>query len=88
MDTLRCVGSERAFLKETEAGCRLPVGALAQIKNRRIFLETKVLSPDGKRVISLKKSANASDFESLGRTLAKEAIKRAKQILKTNETKM
>ena len=89
LNTLRCVGSERVFLKEIKAGCRLPVGALAQIKNRRIFLETNVLSPDGKRVISLKKSARARDFESLGRALAKEAIKKgAKQILKANETKM
>ena len=30
------------FLKKSRAGCRLPVAALAQIKTKRIFLETKM----------------------------------------------
>ena len=84
-----CVSCERAFIQGLRAGCRLPVGALAQIKGKRLFLEIKVLSPDGKQVIYLKKSAPVREAESLGRALAKEALKKgAKQILKTNETKM
>ncbi len=78
-----CVSCERAFIQELRAGCRLPVGALARIKGKKIFLEAKVLSPDGKQVIYLKKSAPVSEAESLGRSLAKEAIKKgAREILK------
>ena len=50
-----CVSCERSFIQGLRAGCRLPVGALAQIKGKRLFLEIKVLSPDGKQVIYLKK---------------------------------
>jgi len=71
-----CVSCERAFIRQLRAGCRLPVGALARIKGRRISLEAKVLSPDGKQVIYLKKSAPVREAESLALALAKEAIKR------------
>lgn len=84
-----CVSCERAFIRDLRAGCRLPVGALARIKGKRIFLETKALTPDGKKVIYLKKSARLKEAELLGTSLAKEAIKKgADKILNTNETKM
>ena len=80
------VSCERAFIQELRAGCRLPVGALARIKGKRISLEAKVLSPDGKKVIYLKKSAPVREAESLGRSLAKEAIKKgAREILKSEK---
>ena len=78
-----CVSCERAFIRQLRAGCRLPVGALARIKGKKIFLEAKVLSPDGKKAIRLKKSAPVREAESLGRTLADEAIKKgARDILR------
>ncbi|HLD40883.1 MAG TPA: hydroxymethylbilane synthase [Candidatus Omnitrophota bacterium] len=80
------VSCERAFIQELRAGCRLPVGALARIKGKRISLEAKVLSPDGKKVIYLKKSASVSKAESLGRALAKEALKKgAGEILESKK---
>jgi len=54
-----CVTAERVFLKELGGGCRVPIGALAQIKNshrkgkedKRITLEVAVISLDGKRMV-------------------------------------
>lgn len=81
-----CLSCERAFIRGLRAGCRLPVGALAQIKGKRIFLEANVVSLDGKKEIHLKKSAPIENAELLGASLAKEAIKRgAKQILNNND---
>ncbi len=80
-----CLSCERAFIHQLRAGCRLPVGALARIKGKRIFLEINVLTPEGEKAIYLKKSGRVEEAEFLGRALAKEAIKKgAKKILTEN----
>ncbi len=61
-----CVRSERAFLKELGAGCRLPLGALAEIEDGKIHLEAVVASPDGKRLLRLSKTAPLDKSEGSG----------------------
>lgn len=53
-----CISAERAFLEALGAGCRLPLGALAKIKDAQIHLEAVVASCDGKRLIRLSKRAS------------------------------
>lgn len=86
LDTLRCVTSERAFIKEIEAGCRLPVGALAQIKNQRLFFAVVVASLDGKKIISIQRQGKPSEAENIGISCAREILKKgAREILHKNE---
>lgn len=83
LNTLRCVYAERAFIKEVEAGCRLPVGALARIKNRRLFFEGVVAGLDGKKIFRIQRQGRPSQAENIGKTCAKEIMKKgAGKILK------
>lgn len=78
-----CVSCERAFLRKLGGGCRLPVGAWAQIKNDKIHLEAVVASPDGKKLIRLSQKTLLKQAESLGKLLAKRVLaKGGRDILK------
>ena len=81
-----CVRSERALLKELGAGCRLPLGALAEIEDGKIHLEAVVASPDGKKLVRLSKTAPLEkaeapglllfQAEALGKQLARQMLKK------------
>lgn len=73
-ESFLCVSCERAFLREFGAGCRLPLGALAESKNKRIHLQAAVISLDGKRIVRLSRSAPLQEAEPLGKLLAKEVL--------------
>ncbi|MFH1338559.1 MAG: hydroxymethylbilane synthase [Candidatus Omnitrophota bacterium] len=78
-----CVAAERAFLKETGGGCRVPVAALARTKEKKIVLEAAVFSLDGRRMVRSTKEAGLSEAESLGKKLAREILKSGgREILK------
>jgi len=79
LDTLRCVTSERTFLKETGAGCRLPVGALAQIKNHRLFFAAVVAGLDGKKIIRVQRQGKPSEAKNIGKSCAREILKKGAQ---------
>ena len=69
-----CVESERAFLRHTGAGCRMPVAAFARIKGARIYLEAMIISLDGRNSVRLAAEGKASQAELIGRDLAKEVL--------------
>lgn len=73
-ETYICITAERAFLRELGGGCRVPIGALARMKNRKITLEVMVVSLDGRRVVRRKGQAEPSKVETLGRSLAQEVL--------------
>lgn len=78
-----CVSCERAFLEELGAGCRLPLGALAEIEDGKIYLEAVVVSPDGKRLVHLSKRAPLEKAGALGKQLAYQMLKKgARKLLK------
>lgn len=78
-----CAVCERAFLREFGAGCRLPLGALAEIKDRQIHLQAVVLSSNGRRIIRLSRKGALKQAESLGRLLAKKVLEKGgRDILK------
>ncbi len=80
--THACIAAERAFLKESRAGCRMPVAAYAQIRGGRIVMEGLIISLDGKRVVRKNDSAPVKDAVLLGASLARKVLSAGgKQIL-------
>jgi hydroxymethylbilane synthase len=62
--------AERAFLRELEGGCQVPIGVNTAIEDGILTLTGMVASLDGKRLIKDVVSGNPSDAEALGRDLA------------------
>jgi hydroxymethylbilane synthase len=65
----RCL-AERAFLRELEGGCQVPIGVNSQISNEELTLTGMVASLDGKRLIRDQATGSAADPESIGIELA------------------
>lgn len=65
----RCL-AERAFLRELEGGCQVPIGVNSQISNEELTLTGMVASLDGKRLIRDQANGSAADPESIGIELA------------------
>ena len=65
----RCL-AERAFLRELEGGCQVPIGVNSQVSNEELTLTGMVASLDGKRLIRDQASGSAADPESIGIELA------------------
>ncbi|MBE9181914.1 hydroxymethylbilane synthase [Oculatella sp. LEGE 06141] len=62
--------AERAFLRELEGGCQVPIGVHTQLQNDRLTLTGLVASVDGKQVIKDTVMGSVSDSEELGQRLA------------------
>ena len=67
----RCL-SERAFLRELEGGCQVPIGVKSLIKDEELILEGMVASLDGKQLIRDKKIGSKTNPEGIGIELANE----------------
>ena len=65
----RCL-AERAFLRELEGGCQVPIGVNSGIKNNQIFLTGMVASIDGKKLIKDQSIGPSTDPERIGKDLA------------------
>ncbi len=65
----RCY-AERAFLRELEGGCQVPIGVNTVINGDQLTLTGMVASLDGKRLIKDTVTGNATDAEVLGIQLA------------------
>lgn len=65
----RCL-AERAFLRELEGGCQVPIGVNTRCEEDQLILTGMVASLDGKRLIRDQASGSASDPESIGTSLA------------------
>ena len=66
----RCI-AERAFLRELEGGCQVPIGVNSSIQNEELYLTGMVASLDGERLIKDKFIGNINDPEKIGKELAK-----------------
>ena len=76
------VRAERAFLRELEGGCQVPLAAHAKVSNGRVALEGMVAELDGSRMIRDKKVGEYQDAERIGVELARDLLERgAKEIL-------
>ncbi len=65
----RCY-AERAFLRELEGGCQVPIGVNTKIENGILTLTGMVASLDGQKLIRETISGDRSESEELGKTLA------------------
>ena len=78
-----CIAAERAFLRETKAGCRMPVAALATIAGARMTMEGLIISLDGRKMIRLRCEGPRENAQVLGTRLARQVLKNGgAQILK------
>jgi hydroxymethylbilane synthase len=72
-----CV-AERALLRELEAGCSAPIGALAEIADGdnglELWLRGVVAAVDGSDLIRLSAAGSPDDAEGVGRSLAQELL--------------
>jgi len=66
------VTAERALLLHINAGCRFPLGAIANANDSKLALYASVYSADGKKRIEVKKSDTITNAESLGTLVANE----------------
>ena len=67
--SLRCL-AERAFLRELEGGCQVPIGVNTRFEGDQLILTGMVASLDGKRLIREQASGPSTDPESIGLELA------------------
>lgn len=68
--------AERAFLRELEGGCQVPIGALAQLQGTEIILQGFIANLAGKNRIHGKVTGQQHDAENVGIRLAKELLNR------------
>ncbi|MGB3494828.1 MAG: hydroxymethylbilane synthase [Elainellaceae cyanobacterium] len=74
----RCY-AERAFLRELEGGCQVPIGVNTELDGDRLTLKGLVASVDGQTVIQDSITGNAEDADALGTELAKQLRERGAQ---------
>ena len=65
----RCL-AERAFLRELEGGCQVPIGVNTRFEGDQLILTGMVASLDGKRLIRERATGPSTDPESIGLELA------------------
>jgi hydroxymethylbilane synthase len=65
-ETRACVTAERSLLHELEGGCQVPLGAWARMENGELYIEARLLSPDGKECLSGEFRGAAADAERIG----------------------
>ena len=69
-DTNARTTAERAFLRELEGGCQVPIGVNTSIEDNILTLVGMVASLDGKQLIKDSVSGNRNQSEQLGKDLA------------------
>ncbi|MCX7593968.1 MAG: hydroxymethylbilane synthase, partial [Fischerella sp.] len=65
----RCL-AERAFLRDLEGGCQVPIGVNTEINNNILTLTGIVASVDGQKLVKDTIAGSAKDAEKLGTELA------------------
>lgn len=61
--------AERAFLAALEGSCRTPIAALARLDRNTLYLEGRLLSPDGRTCFAARREGAADQAASLGREM-------------------
>ncbi|MFO7761151.1 MAG: hydroxymethylbilane synthase [Thermodesulfobacteriota bacterium] len=73
-ETAVTVIAERAFLDRLEGGCQVPIGAFAELKGDKLFLNGLIAAVDGSGIIREEVSGPADDPSGLGRFLAERLL--------------
>ena len=81
-DTRVCVTGERAFLRQIEGSCHIPVACFAKIVNSKIVLTALVASEDGRELIKEQIISTIKRVEDSGKALADNLLEKGgKRIL-------
>ncbi|MHB8215313.1 MAG: hydroxymethylbilane synthase [Candidatus Sulfotelmatobacter sp.] len=67
---------ERALLNSLGGGCQVPIGAFAEIRSGRLYLEAIVADPDGSKVLREWRDGNLNDPAQLGNAVGKTLLSR------------
>jgi hydroxymethylbilane synthase len=81
-DTADCCEAERALLHALEGGCRLPLGALAELKSDgSLRLRARIVSPDGSTTLEHSVEGPRAEAASLGREAASALLRQGARTL-------
>ena len=83
-ETEICTGIEREFLRLLEGGCSAPIGALAYIKDEKIFFQGVLLSTDGSKKIEVNREVKLDDNNDVAEWCADFIIERGGKRLMDN----
>ena len=72
--SMAAVLAEKAFVRKIGGGCKVPLGAIAQVKNGALSLYASVLSPDGKTKIQTSEVGDLASSKELGLKVAQEIL--------------
>jgi len=64
--TALCTAIEKDFLRTLRGGCTAPIGALAEIKEDIVYFKGNLLSPDGREIMEIERSAPIAEAAGLG----------------------
>ena len=70
----RTTTAERALLNRLGGGCQVPIGAFAEARNGRVYLQGVVADPDGSQV--LRESRDGADPMTLGEQVGETLLRR------------
>lgn len=68
------VRAERAFLKELEGGCQVPIAAIGSLNDENLYLRGMVANLDGTEILKDEITGKKDKAEELGITLAKRLL--------------
>lgn len=74
LDSELLVNTERAFLKELQGGCQVPIACLARLENENIVIEGLAASLDGDRVLRGCAQGSREQAVQIGRDLARQLL--------------
>jgi hydroxymethylbilane synthase len=77
--TALCVASERAFLARLDGSCRTPVAGHASLDAAGLTLRGELLSPDGRRSFSSRKSGPRDEGARIGEAVAEAVLELARK---------
>ena len=78
-DTALCTAIERDFLRGLLGGCSTPISALAEIEDGDVYFSGQLMSPDGRRQVSIEKILPVEIAAGIGREAAEELLERGGQ---------
>ena len=73
-ETIAAVTAERAYLREVQGGCQVPVGVHGEVNGDQLLLEATILKIDGTREVREQICGNCSEAEALGVKLAQQML--------------
>lgn len=73
-DSRTAITCERTFLSELGGGCQVPIAGLARVSGNTITLSGMVADLDGRKVFRGTASGPVSDYNQVGRSLARELL--------------